>query len=110
MFTFVIDGQMNRLISNNIDTIKGLCKKYEVKSMYLFGSSSRGKFKDTSDIDILITFHDIPIDRYTDNYFNLHYALEALFNRSIDLITERSLSNPYLIKSIEETKQLLYAA
>ncbi len=101
---------MNKLISENIDAIKRLCEKYEVKSMYLFGSSSKGKFNETSDIDILITFREIPIDRYTDNYFNLHYELEALFNRKIDLITEKSLSNPYLIKSIEETKQLLYAA
>ncbi len=101
---------MNSLISKNIDAIKRLCEKYEVKSMYLFGSGSKGKLHETSDIDILITFHDIPIDRYTDNYFNLHYELESLFNRKIDLITERSLSNPYLIKSIEETKQLLYAA
>ena len=101
---------MNSLITENIDTIKKLCEKYEVKSMYLFGSGSKGEFRDTSDIDILITFHEIPIDRYTDNYFNLHYDLEALFDRNIDLVTERSLSNPYLIKSIEDTKQLLYAA
>ncbi len=101
---------MNSLISENINTIKRLCEKYEVKTMYLFGSSSQGEFRDTSDIDILITFHEIPIDRYTDNYFDLHYELEALFDRKIDLITGRSLSNPYLIKSIEETKQLLYAA
>jgi len=78
--------------------------------MYLFGSSTKGDISETSDIDILITFHEIPIDRYTDNYFNLHYELEALFDRKIDLLTERSLSNPYLIKRIEETKQLLYAA
>lgn len=101
---------MNKLISENIDVIKRLCEKYEVKSMYLFGSSSKGVFRDTSDIDILITFHDIPIERYTDNYFNLHYELEAIFNRKVDLITENSLSNTYLIESIEETKQLLYAA
>jgi len=78
--------------------------------MYLFGSGSKGEFKETSDIDILITFHEIPIDRYTDNYFDLHYELEELFKRKIDLITERSLTNPYLIQHIEETKQLLYAA
>jgi uncharacterized protein len=101
---------MNSLISENIDTIKALCRKYEVKSMYLFGSGTKNDFSDTSDIDILITFNEISIDRYTDNFFNLHYELEALFNRKIDLITERSLSNPYLIKSIEESKQLLYAA
>ncbi len=101
---------MNSLISEHLDTVKKLCKKYDVKSMYLFGSGSKGEFRDTSDIDMLIAFNEIPIERYTDNYFNLHYELEALFNRQIDLITERSLSNPYLIKSIEKTKQLLYAA
>ena len=101
---------MNRLISNNIDTIRRLCEKYEVKSMYLFGSGSIGEFSATSDVDILITFQDIPVDRYTDNYFDLHYELEDLFKKKIDLITERSLSNPYLIQSIEKTKQLLYAA
>jgi predicted nucleotidyltransferase len=65
---------------------------------------------DKSDIDILISFKDISIEKYTDNYFELHYKLEELFNRKIDLLTENSLSNPYFIESIEETKQLLYAA
>ena len=50
------------------------------------------------------------MDKYTDNYFELHYHLQDLFNRKIDLITENSLSNPYFIESLEETKQLLYAA
>lgn len=67
-------------------------------------------FNDKSDIDILISFKDISIEKYTDNYFELHYKLEELFNRKIDLLTENSLSNPYFIESIEETKQLLYAA
>jgi len=35
--------------------------------------------------------------------------LENIFNRKIDLITDKSLSNPFFIKSIEKTKQLLYA-
>jgi uncharacterized protein len=41
------------------------------------------------------------------------YDVKTLYvfgNRKIDLLTENSLSNPYLIESIEETKQLLYAA
>jgi hypothetical protein len=39
----------------------------------------------------------------------LHDKLEALFQRKVDLLTENSLSNPYFIESIEETKELLYA-
>jgi predicted nucleotidyltransferase len=78
--------------------------------MHVFGSACTDTFNDKSDIDILIAFKDISMDKYTDNYFELHYKLEELFNRKIDLLTENSLSNPYLIESIEETKQLLYAA
>jgi predicted nucleotidyltransferase len=101
---------MLRLIKNKIDELQLLCEKYDVKSMYLFGSATTEKFNDSSDIDILISFKEIPFEKYTDNYFELHEMLEKLFNRKIDLLTEKSLSNPYFIQSIEKTKQLLYAA
>jgi len=78
--------------------------------MYVFGSASTDRFNLNSDIDILVSFKDISIEKYTDNYFELHHRLKELFGREIDLLTENSLSNPYLIESIEETKQLLYAA
>ena len=78
--------------------------------MCLFGSATTEKFNDSSDIDILISFKEIPFEKYTDNYFELHEMLEKLFNRKIDLLTEKSLSNPYFIQSIEKTKQLVYAA
>ncbi len=78
--------------------------------MYLFGSVCTEHFNETSDIDILIEFKDISFEKYTDNYFELHYELEKLFKRKIDLVTNKSLTNPFLIESIEETKELLYAA
>lgn len=101
---------MQRIIEDKIEELKEICSTYDVKTMYVFGSVCTDRFNENSDIDILISFKDISIDKYTDNYFELHYRLEDLFNRKIDLITENSLSNPYLIESIEETKQLLYAA
>jgi uncharacterized protein len=101
---------MNKIINDKINTIRELCKRYDIKELYLFGSICTDKFNDNSDIDVLISFKDIPIEKYTDNYFELHYKLEELFDRKIDLLTEKSLSNPFLIESIEETKQLLYAA
>jgi uncharacterized protein len=101
---------MHKLIIDKIEEIKQICKELDVKTMYVFGSVCTDKFAETSDIDILISFKDISIEKYTNNYFELHYKLEALFKRKIDLLTENSLSNPYFIESIEETKQLLYAA
>ncbi|MBN2727970.1 MAG: nucleotidyltransferase domain-containing protein [Bacteroidales bacterium] len=101
---------MNPLIANKIKELEKLCLKYDIKTMYLFGSAASGHFNDDSDIDILISFKDISFEKYTDNYFGLHHDLTQLFGRKTDLLTERSLSNPYLIESIEESKVLLYAA
>jgi len=101
---------MQKFILDKIKELKKLCETYDVRTLYIFGSASTDKFNNSSDIDILVSFKDISIEKYTDNYFELHYRLEELFERKIDLITENSLSNPYFIESIEETKQLLYAA
>jgi len=102
---------MQEIIENSKDKLIELCKNYDIETMYVFGSALTDDFKETSDIDILISFKkDISIEKYTDNYFELHYKLEELFKRKVDLITENSLSNPYLKESIEETKKLLYAA
>jgi uncharacterized protein len=101
---------MNRIVADRIGDLINLCNTYKVKTMYVFGSVCTDKFNDNSDIDILISFDNLTIEQYTDNYFELHYKLQELFGRKIDLLTERSLSNPYFIKGLEQTKQLVYAA
>jgi hypothetical protein len=101
---------MLHLISSNKQALIELCEKYDIKTMHVFGSATTDEFNDLSDIDILISFKEIPFNKYTDNYFELHEKLELMFGRKVDLLTERSLSNPFFIQSIEATKQLLYAA
>jgi len=101
---------MNTIVTDKIDELKRLCLAFNVKSMYVFGSVCTDKFNDKSDIDILISFDNISLEQYADNYFELHYKLQDLFGRDIDLLTEKSLSNPYFIKGLEQTKQLIYAA
>lgn len=86
-----------------------LCDKYKVKHLYLFGSATTDNFRPDSDIDLLVTFNtEIPLLEYGDNYFDFKYELEDLFQRKVDLVTERSLTNPYLIESINKNKQLIY--
>lgn len=101
---------MNKIISDKVEELKKLCNAYSVKSMYAFGSVCTDRFNDKSDIDFLISFDNLSIEQYTDNYFDLHYKLENLFNRKIDLLTDKSLSNPYFITGVEQTKKLIYAA
>lgn len=102
---------MKKLLEKNKKELISICKSLDIKRLYVFGSILTNKFDDKSDIDFLISFSDdIDIEKYTDNYFTLHYKLRELFDRDIDIITERSLSNPFLIDSINETKQLIYEA
>lgn len=102
---------MEAILENKIKELKSLCYELKVKKLYAFGSAVSDKFTKDSDIDFLISFHDdLSIDENTQSYFTLHYKLRELFNREIDIITEKTLSNPYLIESIDETKKLIYEA
>ena len=100
---------MNAIIEDNKEQLINYCKKYHVIRMFAFGSVTGDKFREESDIDLLISFSEnLPLLDYADNFFDLFYNLEALFERKIDLVTEKSLSNPYLIESINENKELIY--
>jgi hypothetical protein len=102
---------MQKILENKIKDLKNICLSLNVKRLYAFGSVLSDKFRKDSDIDFLISFaDDLSIEQYTDNYFTLHYKLRELFNREIDIVTERTLSNPYFIESIDETKELIYEA
>lgn len=79
--------------------------------MYAFGSAVSDRFSEVSDIDLLVSFaDDLSVEEYTQNYFSLHYKLGELFSRPIDIVTEPTLTNPYFIESINESKILLYEA
>lgn len=101
---------MNKIIKSKLKELTQLCKDYQVRTLHIFGSVTTDEFSSSSDIDLLIKFENINVEQYTNNYFELHYRLQALFGREIDLLTENSLSNPYFIEKIEQTKKLIYAA
>ncbi|CAN1507909.1 COG1669 Predicted nucleotidyltransferases [Flavobacteriaceae bacterium] len=100
---------MNSIIENNKSSIAKLCKENKVDKLYAFGSVLTDNFNENSDIDFVVSFNNqIKLLDYADNYFNLLFSFEDLFNKKIDLITEKSLKNPYFIKEVNETKQLIY--
>ena len=102
---------MQKIIENKIKDLQNICIALGVQRLYAFGSVVSVNFTDESDIDFLISFSEhLTIEEYTNNYFTLQYKLRDLFKRDIDIVTERTLSNPYFIESIEETKHLIYEA
>jgi predicted nucleotidyltransferase len=101
---------MNTIITDNIDKIESLCRKYKVKELYVFGSVTGKKFSKKSDVDLLVNFKSIPVLDYADNYFSLLDALQKILKRNIDLLTLKSLRNPYFIEEVNETKKKIYEA
>lgn len=101
---------MQKLLTENIDKIKALCISHNVKSLFAFGSVCTDRFNDKSDIDLLISFNSMDFGDYADTYFELADKFENLFQRPVDLVTDKSLSNPYFIESVNQTKVLIYEA
>ncbi len=73
--------------------------------LYLCGSASRNQLKDASDIDLVVKFKNVDLSNYFSNYISLKNKLKNLFSREIDLLEEQAISNPFIKKSIVETKQ-----
>ena len=86
-----------------------LCKNYDVKNLYAFGSSITENFNEaSSDIDLLVELNtEDPLKR-GQNLIDLWDKLEAYFKRKVDLLTSSSIKNPILKRSIEATKILIY--
>lgn len=101
---------MNSIIETNITSIEKLCKENKVEKLYAFGSVLSDKFNSESDLDFVVSFNEsIELLDYADNYFNFLFSLEDLFKRGIDLVSEKSLQNPYFIEELNNTKKLIYA-
>ena len=100
---------IHRSIQPYLPKVIELLKKHKIKSAFLFGSAISDKFNDQSDIDLLINFIDYsePLE-VGQSIWDLEDELEALTNRKIDLLTERSLKNPYFIQQLKNTRELIY--
>jgi len=99
---------MHSIITDNIRQIRMICDRQHIQSLFAFGSVCSECFNETSDIDLLVSFKPLDYGDYADNYFQTADMFEKIFNRPVDLVTDKSLKNPYFIKSVNQTKVLLY--
>lgn len=97
-----------QFLKSHITSLKSLCAEHKVDKLYLFGSALRDDFKPSSDIDFLVSFKPIDLKNYFDNYLGFKEKLKTLLGREIDLVEEQALRNPILIKSINNSKELVY--
>lgn len=89
--------------------IAALCRRFRVRRLDLFGSAATGQAREDSDLDFLVEFEPM-IEGYADAYFGLLEALQGLFGKPVDLVVISAIRNPYFRRSIEDSRELLYAA
>ena len=96
---------MEKDIEQYLPQIKKLLIAFGVERAYLFGSAAKGTMKTDSDVDFIIKFPDeMNFINYSDNYFALAEQLELLLHKNVDLVTEKTLKNPYLMQNINSHK------
>jgi len=88
--------------------LAGLCRRYRVRELSLFGSAARGEMRPDSDIDLLVEF--LPnADVGLVEHAGLMLDLARLLGRKVDLVSKNGLK-PRIRSSVLRDAQLVYAA
>lgn len=84
--------------------IAELCHSFGVRKLEVFGSAVTGEFDmQSSDIDFIADFADRS-PGYARRYVSFAEALENLFSRPVDLMTNQPIENPYFRASVDSTQ------
>jgi predicted nucleotidyltransferase len=111
MASFLRIHAMHPMIAAKRNEILDLCRRYKVRRLEVFGSATGHRFNpERSDVDFLVQFLPLEGRDYPDAYFGLLRELEDLLGRPVDLISAPVIRNPYLRRSIDASRQLIYAA
>ena len=99
---------MSPFIDQHRNALAELCRQYGVARLHLFGSAARTEQFDpaASDLDFVVRFAD-KSPGYANRYLDFAEALEELFGREVDLVTERSAQNPHFRRAVESAQQLV---
>ncbi len=90
------------------DEIQNICRKYHVKRLVAFGSVLSADFEESSDVDFLLELEGV--ENGLSRYMNIKFELEALFNRSVDIIMPKAIKNELIKNYIFSDTRELYAA
>jgi len=92
------------------EQLQQLCKKFNVKELYLFGSATTDNFSEDSDLDFIVKFNRQGFEGAFDQFIGFKQELEQIYGRSVDLYHFKKFRNSIFRQEVERSKQLLYAA
>ena len=81
---------------------KSMMIELGVSKIGIFGSFARDEATPDSDVDVLVEFH--PYRKTFDNFMELSFFLEDVFQRRVDVVTTTGLSphlGPRILESVE---------
>jgi hypothetical protein len=100
---------MIKLVEQRRQSIVELCRRHDVHRLELFGSAARGDFQPgKSDLDFVVQFARTGYAGYADTFLDFAEALEKLFGRKVDLLTERMIRSPHFRAAVDATRQVVY--
>jgi len=101
---------VNDLPARNREAVRELCVAQRVAGLELVGSATTVDFDpERSDLDFLVQFKDPDRPGIADRFMGLAEGLERIFSRKVDLVTGKSLKNPFFANAVNRSKQLIYA-
>jgi uncharacterized protein len=95
------------LVDDHKEEIAAACRELCVSRLAVFGSVTGSQFGPNSDVDVLALF-DRRNGQMFRRYFDLKERLERIFGRSVDLVLEDSIRNPYFRESVLRNQVPVY--
>lgn len=90
--------------------LAGLCRRYGVRSLSIFGSAARGELRPDSDVDLLVEFRPSSRTSLFD-LARMQEELSPLFGRrKVHIASPTILENPYRRRTILPDLRRLYEA
>ena len=97
------------LIKRHQKEVDQACINFQVDELYAFGSILTRDFSQDSDIDFIVSISSKDPIEYGENYFQLKFELERIFNRKIDLLEQKAIRNELFRDLVNKKKVLVYA-
>ncbi len=98
------------IVKEKLPELEELCRQYGIQKLDVFGSAITDAFDpETSDLDFIADLGEYGRG-VNKRFFRFADALEALFGRSVDVLTDPvGRNNPYFLAEVNETRTNLYA-
>ncbi|MCZ6672738.1 MAG: nucleotidyltransferase domain-containing protein [Verrucomicrobia bacterium] len=89
------------------EAVEAACRRFHVDRLELFGSALVDE-ENAKDYDFIVQLGQESRGQLLRDYLGLAESLESILGKPVELLTERSLKNPYFRRNVMEQKEIVY--